>query len=117
MLITCTDPYSPQILYCNRSLERISGHDAAALVGATPAILHGPNTEKCALKRFAVSLTRQREAHMTVTQRRKNGEDFTAEVLAGYVGLNDAPDGVYVSLTRETGDGVPPLTFDDIIEC
>ncbi|HAT36244.1 MAG TPA: hypothetical protein DCS82_11045 [Rhodospirillaceae bacterium] len=119
VLITSTDRSQIKILYCNESLERISGHDAATLIGNSPSLLHGPNTKKCVLDHFRDTLYQQREAHMTVTQCRKNGEEFTAEVLAGYVELDDTKDdkttAVYISLTRETGDGVPPLTFEDVI--
>ena len=117
MLITSSDLADPKILYCNHSLERTSGHDAATLIGASPALLHGPNTKQTTLDRFIETLSHQREAQMTLGQQRKNGEEFTAEILAGYVELKDSDDGAYVSLTRETGNGVPPLPIDDIIEC
>ncbi len=60
VIITSADPERPTILYVNEAVTRISGYDADELIGQTPKILQGRDTDKKVLAEIRECLTRGR---------------------------------------------------------
>jgi PAS domain S-box-containing protein len=90
VLITEAQPLDgtgPRIVYANRAFERLSGYRAGDLIGSSPRLLQGPQTDRATLDRIRAALERV--------------EPVTEEVL------NYRPDGTayWVSLA------IVPLTF------
>ncbi len=119
VLITSTnlDEPGPEILYCNAALVALCGYEETQLIGHSPRLLQGPKTDMVTLRRFKKLLCARREAQMTITNYDNAGEEYEADILAGYVALADRENGVYVALSRKAGDRGPPLTMNDIIDC
>jgi PAS domain S-box-containing protein len=116
-LITSTDlaPPGPEILYCNRAFVDIFGLTKAELMDNTPNLLKGVGASRQALVRFIQMLNKRREASMTITNYHKDGEEFSAHILAAQVTLSGQEGCIFLALSRKVGTGVPPLLIEDIL--
>ncbi|MDA0655546.1 MAG: PAS domain-containing protein, partial [Proteobacteria bacterium] len=116
-LITSTDLThpGPKILYCNRAFVEIFGFTKAELIGNSAKLLQDPGANRRALVRFKQRLIERREASMTITNYHKDGEEFTAHILAAQVTLSGQEGCVFLALSRKVDTGVPPLMIEDIL--
>lgn len=79
VLITEAEPFDdsgPRILYVNEAFTRLTGYTAEEVIGKTPRILQGPNSNKAELARLGKALRNWEPCEITTINYKKNGEEF-----------------------------------------
>jgi two-component system, chemotaxis family, CheB/CheR fusion protein len=71
----------PQILFVNQAMCRITGYEADELVGRTPRILYGAETDRGMLKHIKQELTAGRACLAQLANYRKDGTKYDAELF------------------------------------
>ena len=93
VLVTRAEPLEktgPEILWCNQAFSDMTGYSREEVIGKTPRILQGPNTERAATKRLGEALRRWEAGEAEILNYRKDGSTF-------WVSLSIVP------VTDETG--------------
>lgn len=83
VLITEAEPIDlpgPRILYANAAFTRTTGYSLEEILGKTPRILQGPNTELGARRRLKAALTAWKPVEMELLNYRKDGTSFWVEL-------------------------------------
>jgi len=79
ILITEAEPFDepgPKIMYVNEAFTKMTGYEAAEVIGKTPRILQGPNSNKEELVKLGRSLRKWEPYEITTINYKKNGEEF-----------------------------------------
>ncbi|GGD34766.1 PAS domain S-box protein [Flavobacterium orientale] len=79
VLITEAEPFDepgPRILYVNEAFTRMTGYSTEEVVGQTPRILQGPNSDKNELQKLGAALRRWESCEITTINYKKNGDPF-----------------------------------------
>lgn len=79
VLITEAEPFDypgPKIIYVNDAFTRMTGYTAEEVLGKTPRILQGPNSNSEDLKKLSTALRSWQPYEITVINYKKNGEEF-----------------------------------------
>jgi PAS domain S-box-containing protein len=79
VLITEAEPFSepgPRIIYVNEAFTRMTGYTSDEVIGKTPRILQGPNTDKEALSKLSKALRNWESCEIETINYKKNGEEF-----------------------------------------
>lgn len=79
ILITEAEPIEhegPRILYVNEAFTRMTGYAAEEVIGKTPRILQGPDTDQSELHRLKEALKKWEPCDIEVLNYKKNGEPF-----------------------------------------
>jgi PAS domain S-box-containing protein len=81
VLVTSTDlePPGPVIEYANPAAARITGYDAAELLGKSPRLLQGPKTDRAVLERLRADLGQGRRFRGEAVNYRKDGTEYVVE--------------------------------------
>ncbi|WP_152204989.1 PAS domain-containing protein [Marinobacter changyiensis] len=90
------------IIYVNQAFTDLTGYPADEVLGKTPGLLQGPETDKAVTERLSEDLKNNRTFHGSTVNYRKDGAPFTIEwkvspVMAGtnathYVAVQRAVD-------------------------
>ncbi|WP_077531132.1 PAS domain-containing protein [Vreelandella utahensis] len=67
------------VVYVNEAFKELTGYSAEEVLGKTPGLLQGPETEKAVTDRLADDLKNHRTFHGSTTNYRKDGSPFTIE--------------------------------------
>ncbi len=79
IIITEAEPVNmpgPRIVYVNEAFTKMTGYTAAEVIGKTPRILQGTETDKNELKRLSEALKNWQPCEITIINYKKNGEEF-----------------------------------------
>lgn len=79
IMITEAAPISlpgPRIVYVNEAFTRMTGYAEEEVLGKSPRILQGPNSDKEELKRLKEALESWQPCEITTINYKKNGEEF-----------------------------------------
>lgn len=79
VMITEAEPFDepgPKIVYVNEAFTKMTGYDASEVIGKSPRILQGVNTDKGELKRLGESMRNWKSCEVTLINYKKNGEEF-----------------------------------------
>ena len=79
ILITEAEPFDEpgqRIIYVNEAFCKMTGYTATEVIGKTPRILQGPNTDKVELGRIGEAMRNWKSCETTVLNYKKNGEEF-----------------------------------------
>lgn len=79
VLITEAEPFDepgPRILYVNEAFTRMTGYTAEEVIGKTPRILQGPNSDKAELARLSKAIRKWESCEITTINYKKNGDEF-----------------------------------------
>ncbi|ROO25135.1 putative bifunctional diguanylate cyclase/phosphodiesterase [Salinisphaera orenii] len=83
VLITEAEPIDrpgPRIVYCNAAFTRTTGYAEADVLGATPRILQGADTDRTALDRLRAALEHWRPIEIELRNYRRDGAPFWVEL-------------------------------------
>lgn len=82
VLITTADlnPPGPTIVYVNSAFTRLTGYSSEEILGHTPDILEGANTQRSLLKELQAVTPRGTPSTWRAVYYRKGGEEFLMEV-------------------------------------
>lgn len=70
------DGEGPRILFVNEAFTRMTGYTADEVIGKTPRILQGPDTDRNELRRLKESMRKWQPCEIEVLNYKKNGEAF-----------------------------------------
>ncbi|MEM7812971.1 MAG: PAS domain-containing protein [Planctomycetota bacterium] len=94
-------PDGPTILYANPAFERMSGYSRDELVGNTPRIVQGPNTDRFVLDELKETLREGRTFHGETINYRKDGTEYIVEWRIKPVRIGDDRIRYYVASQRD----------------
>lgn len=84
VLITDADhldaPDGPRIVYANDAFERLTGYEKQAVMGLTPRILQGPDTDRQELDRIRIALEQREPVRSEVLNYAKDGGTYWLEL-------------------------------------
>jgi PAS domain S-box-containing protein len=83
VLITKAEPVDfpgPEIIYCNAAFTKMTGYSEAEIIGRTPRLLHCGRTDRTALDKIRVALSRWEAIEVELLNRRKDGTDFWVQL-------------------------------------
>ena len=83
VLITKAEPIDlpgPEIVYCNAAFTRTTGYAEAEVLGHSPRMLQAPGTDRKALDRLRLALSRWEPIEVELLNRKKDGTDFWVEL-------------------------------------
>ena len=69
-------PRGPEIIYVNRRFEEMTGYKAEEVIGKTPRILQGPNTESEQLQKLRKAVKNRESVNVELINYSKNGEEY-----------------------------------------
>jgi PAS domain S-box-containing protein len=79
VLITDAEPFDepgPRIIYVNEAFTKMTGYSAEEIIGKTPRILQGPNSNSEELSRLSAAIRNYESCEITTINYKKNGEEF-----------------------------------------
>ncbi|MEO1174381.1 MAG: PAS domain S-box protein, partial [Myxococcota bacterium] len=83
VLLTETEPScypGPRVLFANEEFERMTGYSAADIVGKTPRILQGPDTDPNTRARIAAALAAWERVNVELVNYHSDGRAFLVEL-------------------------------------
>lgn len=91
----------PTVLYANPAFARMSGYAPADLVGGTPRILQGPDTNREATRHLPRLLRAEGRFLGCLRNYRRDGEEYLCEIdVRPILDRNGAPQ-AYIAFERE----------------
>ncbi len=82
VLITEAEPIQgtgPRILFVNEAFTRMTGYTAAEVIGQTPRLLQGPDTDRKALDKIRAALEKWEPVEVEIINYRKDGSPFWSQ--------------------------------------
>lgn len=84
ILITKASPVSspdgPEIIYANEAFTELTGYAPDDVIGNTPRLLQGPNTESEELQKLRTAIKNQESTIVELINYKKNGEEFWVNI-------------------------------------
>ncbi len=74
------DEPGPRIVYANAAFQKMTGYSLDELIGRTPRMLQGPDTDRRELDRIHAAITAWRPVRVELTNYRKDGTPFQVEI-------------------------------------
>ena len=97
----CQGNFDPQILYVNPAFTELTGYAPEDIIGKTPKILHGPDTERKELERLKHQLNENMKFQGRTWNYRKNGSRFMMEwEIVTFHNARELP-GFHMTIQRE----------------
>ena len=90
----------PKIIYVNDAFTDLTGYAAADVIGHTPGMLQGADTDPAVLKRLDETVARGETFHGTALNYRKDGSAFDMEWKVSFVGADEEAE-YYLAVQRE----------------
>jgi PAS domain S-box-containing protein len=107
-LVTTTDlEYpGPTILYANPAFEEMTGWSRAEIVGKSPRVLQGPNTDKVVFAELAATLARGETWEGQAANYRRDGSEFVMEWSIAPVRDAHGKTYLYLAVQRDVTERV-----------
>ena len=103
ILITEAEPYhwpGPRIVFANDALLKTTGYSLEEVIGKTPRIFHGPNTDRDTTRRIHLALAKWQPIREEVLNYTKDGKEFWQELNIFPVANEDGLFTHWVSIQR-----------------
>jgi diguanylate cyclase (GGDEF)-like protein/PAS domain S-box-containing protein len=107
LLITLAEPQAspgPIIIYVNQALEQQSGYRAQQLLGRSPRIFQGPDTDHTVTRRFGEELSQWHSPSMEVINYRQDGRPYWIDLKVAPLADADGWYTHWVSVQRDVSD-------------
>ncbi len=107
VLITQAEPIDlpgPRIVYCNAAFTRTTGYTQEEVLGLTPRILQSERTDRSALAKLRMALSRWEPIEVELLNRHKDGTDFWVELSIVPVANEEGWFTHWVSVQRDVSD-------------
>ncbi len=107
LLVTESGPLDepgPRVVYVNEAFTRMTGFTAADMVGRSPRVLQGEQTDRDSLDRLRRALEAQRPVRVELVNYRRDGGKFWVELLVCPVRDDRNVVTHFVSVQRDTTD-------------
>lgn len=104
VLITETDPLDdpgPRIIYVNDGVRRMTGYRPEEILGKTPRIFQGPDTDRKVLKRIRRALEAGKPIKETMVNYCKDGEPFWNELEIVPIPMGPGKKSYFASVQRD----------------
>jgi PAS domain S-box-containing protein len=95
-----TEADGPKIIYVNDAFTDLTGYAASDVVGQTPGVLQGKDTDPAVLRRLDAEVERGETFHGTAINYRKDGSPFEMEWKVVFAGSDGAAK-YYIAVQRE----------------
>ncbi len=97
----------PRILYANKSFERMSGYRLEELIGRTPRLFQGADTDRAMLARLRTALTQRRIFVAETINYTKDGRPYRVRWQIAPLFNNNGEPTHFVSVQHEVGAHAP----------
>jgi PAS domain S-box-containing protein len=104
VMITEADPLSPpgpRIIFVNEAFTRMTGYSADEVIGKSPRILQGPNSDRRELNKLRVALENWQSCEITTINYKKDGEEFWTNFSVSPVADSKGWFTHWISIQRE----------------
>lgn len=91
----------PQILYANTAFTRMTGYAVGDLLGKTPRVLQGPETDRALLANLRESLERGDDFIARTTNYKRDGSPFELEWIISHLRDADGRTTHYIAVQRD----------------
>jgi diguanylate cyclase (GGDEF)-like protein/PAS domain S-box-containing protein len=98
------DPPGPRIVWANKAFSRMTGYDVEEVLGETPRIFQGPETDRSVLNKVRIALENERAVYAETVNYQKDGSPY---VVAWHIAPVYAKDDTlthWVSVQRDVTD-------------
>jgi PAS domain S-box-containing protein len=95
-------PFGPRIVYANPAFERLTGYSTEELLGKTPRVVQGPETDRAELDRIRTALTRHERVLSEVINYGRNGRKYWLEMDISPLSDDAGTVTHFVALQRDT---------------
>ena len=90
----------PKIIYVNDAFTDLTGYAASDVIGQTPGVLQGSDTDPATLRRLDETVERGETFHGTAINYRQDGTPFEMEWKVTFAGSDEDAD-YYLAVQRE----------------
>ncbi|MDH3829416.1 MAG: PAS domain-containing protein [Desulfobacterales bacterium] len=103
VLITKAEPGYP-IVYSNPAFSELTGYEPHEVIGQSPSILQGPNTDQAVIERLNKDISEGKLFHGQAINYRKDGSEFMMEWKI--VPIHNEKDEIthYIAIQRDVSD-------------
>lgn len=95
------EPPGPIIVYVNDAFTRVTGYEKEEVIGSTPRILQGPDTDRAMLDRLKEALQAGEQFRAETWNYRKDGRPYRINWSIAPVSLQDNNIDYFVSVQRD----------------
>lgn len=95
------DGLGQKIVYVNEAFNKMTGYSVEEVIGKTPRILQGPNTDKKALSRIREALKKQESIEVEIVNYKKSGEEYWVNFTIVPVADKDGTLTHFVAIQRD----------------
>lgn len=94
-------PHQNKIVFINDAYTKITGYLKEDVIGKSPSILQGPNTDKQVLKRVSESITNYKPCVFEVINYKKNREEFWSSISISPITDNNGNYTHWIAIKRD----------------
>jgi len=102
------DPPGPVIIYANPAALEQTGYRLDEILGRSPRLFQGPDTDRAAIRTFRQAMEHWQPARQTVLNYRKDGSTFWVEIDITPLADSDGWYSYWVSVQREVRHPATP---------